>query len=122
MFDANATYIPIGEFFFAEVHATNAELTNIGITRGDIVLCRHIIRSVESPLPNMLSIVWPNKDTPKFHRTGVSLNWSMLVYSGKPDGIGFISEHWRNKAKAFLGGQWQERASLPMLWRQPTEL
>lgn len=35
-------------------------------------------------------------------------DYSFFVYSGCPDGTGFISEEWKQKALDFLGGEWYE--------------
>lgn len=32
--------------------------------------------------------------------------WCWLVYSGRPNGNGFICDRWKKKALNFLGGEW----------------
>ena len=41
-----------------------------------------------------------------FHNDDLFDEDSFFVYSGCPDGTGFISEEWKQKALDFLGGKW----------------
>jgi len=109
MFDANAAHIKEGELFFAEVHGTDSQLLAAGINNGDIIMVSHVKKSSGRPRENLLSKVWKAKglDPIEWSSTGSS-EWSWMVYSGRPDGHGFISHHWKDKALAFLGGEWNK--------------
>ena len=110
MFDANAAHIDIGELFFAEVHLADSQLSNAGIKFGDIILCSHVKKSDGRPVENLLSKIWKNNECDPIEWAPKGVNdWSWVVYSGRPDGTGFISEEWRKKALDFLGGEWDLR-------------
>lgn len=109
MFDANASHIKEGELFFGEVHETNQQLDDAGFCVGDIVLCSHVQKTVNGYLrENTLSQLWRVKDGKPFmweYKSGHG-DWAWVVYSGRPDGSGFISYEWKKKALDFLGGKW----------------
>ncbi|WAX23046.1 hypothetical protein pA_gene0005 [Vibrio phage 13VT501A] len=109
MFNANAAYIKEGELFFAEIHSVDEQLKSAGIEVGDIVLCQHVEKSTESPIENLVSNIWASKEADSFEWTydQSSDDWSWMVYSGRPNGKGFINEKWKAKALEFLGGSWQ---------------
>lgn len=109
MFDANAAHIKIGEKFFAEVHATDKQLEDAGVKVGDILLCEHVEKGDKCPRENLLSKFKTSKC--EVSRDWVydedSDDWSWLVYSGRPNGNGFISDKWKEKALNFMGGEWE---------------
>ena len=107
MFDANAAHIKEDEKFFAEVHAIDSQLECAGIKVGDIVLCEHIEKT--SPRGNLVSKVWlcNQSDPIKWLFNPAAEDWAWLVYSGRPNGKGFINENWKQKALDFLGGNWR---------------
>ncbi|MEH0791541.1 hypothetical protein KW882_04580 [Vibrio parahaemolyticus] len=111
MFDANAGYIEIGRKFFAEVHAIDDQLAQAGIREGDIVLCEHVAKSEVSERFNTLTKIWQKKDSTPVEWVWDfdSDSWASLVYSGRPDGDGFIDECWSRMALDFLGGEWEEK-------------
>lgn len=107
MFDANAAHIPVGQKFFAEVHSTNDELLEYGIKRGDIILCEHVLKEGVRERDNVDTFIWTNTSEEGFHfNSKASEGWCWLVYSGRPNGKGFICEEWKQKALDFLGGEW----------------
>ena len=107
MFDANAAHIKEGEKFFAEIHAVDAQLTTMGVKCGDIVLCEHVTKSGGSPRDNLTSRVYvSNSAEPvNWHYDVKSEDWSWMVYSGRPNGNGFINDKYKKKALEFLGGE-----------------
>lgn len=106
MFDANAAHIKEGELFFAEVHGTDSQLLNAGIKYGDIILCSHVKKTEGRPRENLISNIWASKESePSKWIYDGSDEWSWMVYSGRPDGTGFINEQWKAKALAFMGGK-----------------
>lgn len=109
MFDANAAYIKTGELFFAEVHCTDKQLENAGVKVGDIILCEHVKKGPDSPRENLISKFWVKKGSDPFEWKFEerSDDWSWMVYSGKPDGKGFIDLKWEQKALYFMGGKWE---------------
>lgn len=105
MFDANASHIPLGEKFFAEVHSTDELLVEHGVGVGGILLCEHIEKSEDFCNRNLVTRVLASKDSDPFEWVPEkSTEFSWMVYSGRPNGKGFISERWRQKALDFLGG------------------
>lgn len=112
MFDANATGIPVGNKFFAEVHSLNSELTEMGIVSGDIVLCEHIekVKSGKWCEESVNTKIWTKQDKYLGHYfyddSSAELGYGLLVYSGRTDGTGFIDNAWKQKALDFLGGKW----------------
>ncbi|EKO3439512.1 caspase family protein [Vibrio fluvialis] len=111
MFDANAAHINIGDLFFAEVHCINARLESLGLKVGDIVLCEHVEKTDDCVKRNILSKVWLSKDAKPidYSPNCPSGDLSWLVYSGRPNGQGFICPKWEAKALAFLGGKWNAK-------------
>lgn len=106
MFDANAAHIKEGELFFAEVHGTDLQLLDAGIKCGDIILCSHVKKSEGRPRENLISNIWVEKNSdPIKWIANYSDEWSWMVYSGRPDGTGFINDQWKAKALAFMGGK-----------------
>ncbi len=109
MFDANAAHIAIGDLFFAEVHCANHQLTELGVKVGDVLLCRHVIKGEECTRENVLSHLWLKLDGEQVDYYASKTDdddYSWLVYSGRPNGNGFICDQWKAKALAFLGGEW----------------
>lgn len=109
MFDANARYIPVGKKFFAEVHCVDSEMCRIGVITGDIILCEHIFKG-EDEDEVLETAIWTKQDKDKGHYNYLhqSSGYGLLVYSGRPDGTGFINNEWKQKALDFLGGKWNE--------------
>ena len=109
MFDANAAHIKCGELFFAEIHAVDAQLTKFGIKCGDIVLCKHEVKG-ESLRENVKSLVFTSVkcDGYEWNFDERSDDWSWMVYSGRPNGNGFINDKWKSKALEFMGGNWSK--------------
>ena len=108
MFDANAAHIKLGEIFFAEVHESDHQIKSMGISVGDIVLCSHISNLDDRPRFNHQTKIWTNFNSePSIYTFSYGLDdnaW--LIYSGRPNGAGFICDDWKAKAKEFLGGHW----------------
>ncbi|QGZ16119.1 hypothetical protein Kuja_1280 [Vibrio phage vB_VchM_Kuja] len=108
MFDANAAYIQIGEKFFAEVHESNEQLELLGVKRGMIVLCEHVSILEDTPRFPNLTKIWLQKDSePVEYQFNYSHDYAWLVYSGRPNGHGFINEKWKAKAFEFMLGAWE---------------
>lgn len=112
MFDANADHIKCGELFFAEVHSVDVQLDNLGIKVGDIILCRHTKKNTDKIHRTALSDIWLSNDAEPVgydsNDTGGVKGWAWLVYSGRPNGSGFINDKWKSKALEFLGGEWHD--------------
>jgi hypothetical protein len=109
MFDANAAYIKPGEKFFAEVHASNEQLEALGVQYGMIILCEHVSVLEQSPRLNDVTKIWLTKDSePVEYKFDYSHDYAWLVYSGRPNGLGFINEKWKAKALDFLNGVWEQ--------------
>lgn len=114
MFDANAVGVEVGKKFFAEVHSVNAELCKMGIVRGDIILCEYVkkITSGKWCEDATNTKIWTEQDKYLGHYyyddSSSELDYGLMVYSGCPDGTGFISDKWKQKALDFLGGKWNE--------------
>ena len=114
MFDANATGVPVGKRFFVEVHSVNAELAKMGIVRGDIILCEHIekIKAGKWCEDAVNTKIWTKQDKDSGHYfyddSSSVLGYGLMVYSGCPDGTGFICDKWKAKALDFLGGEWEK--------------
>ncbi len=113
MFDANASGVPVGKKFFAEVHSVNAELTEMGVVRGDIILCEHVRKTVPNKFgceENILTYIWTKQDRfmghYRYNDSEAENGYGFMVYSGCPDGNGFIDDKWKEKALEFLGGNW----------------
>lgn len=110
MFDANAAHIKCNSKFFAEIHSMNNQLLELGFRRGDIVLCYHTEKSGERLRKIENSMLWnPTSRTWVEYRDELRdcdgrMGW--LVYSGRPNGQGFINETWKTKALAVLDGEW----------------
>ncbi|MFV8383403.1 hypothetical protein ACNO5E_04775 [Vibrio parahaemolyticus] len=110
MFDANADHIPLGQRFFAEVHGVNSQLEEAGIARGDIVLCEHVEKSSDRIVRSLLTKIWVSMaaEPVTYRYEPIHKDWSWMVYSGRPDGRGFIDEAWKAKALMFLNGEWHK--------------
>lgn len=110
MFDANAAHINCGERFFAEVHATDAQLEAMGVNCGDILICVHKEKSGGRMRINESSLIYTsiNSEPKEWRYDSKSEDWSWMVYSGRPSGNGFISDKWKDKALEFLGGSWDK--------------
>lgn len=111
MFDANASGVPIGKKFFAEVHSVNAELTKMGVIQGDIILCEHVNKTpTKFCEENTLTHIWTRQDGSvfpyKYNDSEAENGYGHMVYSGCPDGTEFINDKWEAKALEFLGGKW----------------
>lgn len=110
MFDANASHVNIGEKIFVEVHGSSEFLESKGIYRGDILLCEHVKKSGERFRKNDHSKLWKEKDGECVdyldESDGDDFAW--LVYSGRPNGGGFINDTWKAKALNLLGGKWEK--------------
>lgn len=111
MFDANARYLPDGELFFAECHSIdhNSYILSRSLKEGNIYLCEKVSND-----PHKCKFRIFLDDTKEDYLTvGENLHNeenfdydSLFVYSGCPDGNGFINNDWKQKALDFLGGQW----------------
>ncbi len=113
MFDANARYLPDGKLFFAECHSIDPDshILNKLLEVGKNYLCEKI---GDNPHKYKFRI-FLNSTKKDYITIGVDFNdeenfddYSLFVYSGCPDGTGFISEEWKQKALDFLGGEWYE--------------
>lgn len=115
MFDANAAGIPIGEKFFAEVHSVNAKLCGFGIVKGDIVLCEHVTKKHDKFSENPTHTkIWTQQDKEVTHYDyyeNVVTTYGSLVYSGRPNGEGFMDTYegrrYKQKALTFMNGEWE---------------
>lgn len=112
MFDANADHIKCGELFFAEVHSVDMQLSELGVNCGDILLCRHTKKNTDKIHRTAESEIWLSKGSDPViydsNSTGCVKGWAWLVYSGRPDGNGFINDAWKSKALNFMGGEWKD--------------
>lgn len=110
MFDANAAGVAIGELFFAEVHGTNEQLEGLGVSKGDIILCKHLKKSGLGLRKMDHTQIWLTNasDPHDYYDSQDTKLQSSLVYSGCPNGEEFICKEWREKALAFLGGSWHQ--------------
>ena len=110
MVDTNARHIPVGEKFFDEVHSVNPQLCGIGVVKGDILLCEHTAVSQDKYgfIEVVATRIWTHQDnTPyEYNHHSAEKPYGWLVYSGRPNGKGFISDMWKQKALEFLGGKW----------------
>lgn len=113
MFDANARYLPDGKLFFAECHGVNPKnkvMTDL-LRKGENYLCRKMGED-----PNKCQfIIYLDNSRKGWYLFDMDFDneddfdfYSLFVYSGCPDGTGFISEEWKQKALDFLGGEWYE--------------
>lgn len=108
MFDANATYIAVGELFFAQVNCSEESLQAQGVNDGDVILCSHISVHAGRPLFTHKTKIWTEKDKEPFIYTfemGSDV-YCWMFYIGRPDGGGFIHDDAKAKALAFMGGEW----------------
>ena len=110
MFDANAAGVDVGEYFFAEVHSANRKLKELGVKDGSIILCQHQRKSDGRFGRGDHTKVWVSNESvgQDYFGSVLSGGSSFLVYSGLPNGEGFICKDWMAKALEFLGGAWEE--------------
>lgn len=113
MFDANARHLPDGKLFFAECHSIdpdNKVLFKL-LSSGKNYLCEKIGDDpydcqfrvfLNSTKRDHITMVVDFEDEENFDC------YSLFVYSGCPNGTGFISDEWKQKALDFLGGEWYE--------------
>ena len=111
MFDANARHLPDGKLFFAECHSIDPEskvMTKL-LKEGKNYLCEKL---GDNPYDCRFRI-FLNSTKKDYITIGVDFedeenfdDYSLFVYSGRPDGTGFIDEEWKQKALDFLGGEW----------------
>ncbi|WP_199438587.1 hypothetical protein [Vibrio owensii] len=105
MLDGNAAGVDLGELYFLEVHEPGKKLRECGIVSGQILLCQNIKVSDDGASCK----IWvENHGEPIHVIVGSNIDdYCMLVYSGTPDGGGFIDPVWKEKALKFLGGEWR---------------
>lgn len=104
MFDANAAHIQVGQKFFAEVHATDEVLDKLGVKAGSIVLVEHEKKEGHKLRHNVGSWLWLSRDAePVYYNPKDAEEFGWLVYSGRPNGNGFINDKWKAKALEFIG-------------------
>lgn len=113
MFDANARHLPDGKLFFVECHSidpNNRVLSKL-LSEGENYLCEKIGSNphecqfrvfLNYTKRDYINIKVDFEDEEDFDY------YSFFVYSGCPDGTGFISDEWKQKALDFLGGEWYE--------------
>lgn len=108
MFDANASHIPCGQLFFAEVQALDSQLRQFGVNAGDLLLCEHVEKSGYRGRVNKQTKIYRSINLAPFvwMQNNGHCDFSWMVYSGRPDGSGFIDDKWESKAIEFLGGSW----------------
>ncbi|MCP3681527.1 MAG: hypothetical protein GY861_02460 [bacterium] len=102
MFDANARHLPDGKLFFAECHSVDSESKVMSklLKSGKIYLCEKI-----GDDPHQCKfLIYLNSTKKDYVSVGVDFEdedsfdyYSLFVYSGCPDGTGFISEKWKQK-------------------------
>ncbi|AGN51481.1 hypothetical protein VPLG_00042 [Vibrio phage eugene 12A10] len=113
MFDANARHLPDGRLFFAECHSIDPESNTLIelLKKGRIYLCEKLEDNpydcrfrifLDSTKRDYILIIEDFEDEENFD------DYSLFVYSGCPDGTGFIDEEWKQKALDFLGGVWYD--------------
>lgn len=111
MFDANASHLPDGKLFFAECHGIdpkNPVLVKL-LTEGKNYLCEKV---GDNPHDCKFRIFLNSSKrdwitlAEDFHNEDAFDDFSFFVYSGCPDGTGFINDEWKQKALDFLGGEW----------------
>lgn len=117
MFDANASHINIGRLFFVEIQSGNDYLTSLGINRGDVIMCQHTEKGNTFTERNISSNIWYLKDGVITKHVYIQSDdrGGWLVYSGCPDGHGFLEyehrvNHYKEKALSFLNGVWLDDA------------
>lgn len=111
MFDANARYLPDGKLFFAECRSLNPEsfILNRLLKTGKVYLCEKL-----GDNPDTCKFrIFLNSTKKDYLTVGVDFNkgenldyYTLFVYSGCPDGSGFICNKLRSEALDFLGGEW----------------
>ena len=82
--------------------------------KGDILLCEHLSKGDEEDTV-LETAIWTEQDKDLGHYNYIHQECSgygLLVYSGCPDGTGFINNEWQQRALDFLGGEWHERNSI----------
>ena len=114
MFDANARHLPNGLLFFAECHNLNPESMTLRklLKEGNIYLCEKVgDNPYKCEIKIYLNSTRKDYITVKIdHDDESTFDWySLFVYSGRPDGTGFIDNEWKQKALAFLGGEWEKK-------------
>jgi hypothetical protein len=113
MFDANARHLPDGRLFFAECHSIDPErcILSESLKEGNIYLCEKmgnnpyqctVIIYLNSTKKDSITVGIDFEDEESFD------DYSLFVYSGCPDGTGFICDEWKAKALDFLGGEWEK--------------
>lgn len=111
MFDANARHIPLGQKFFIECHSLRKDsfIYNKFLKVGGIYLCE----KVEGDSETYQMKVYLNKTCKDYITIKTDMHCeenfdydSFFVYSGCPDGSGFIDDEWKQKGLDFLGGEW----------------
>lgn len=109
MFDANADHIPLEERFFVVVDSVNPILEDSGVCRGVVLLAIHKVKyeGRHSPRTKETHLFKTIGGEPIIYSEPVKLPHGWLRYIGRPSGEGFINEHHKTKALAFLGGEWE---------------
>ncbi|CAH9013690.1 conserved hypothetical protein [Vibrio phage 496E54-1] len=113
MFDANARGIPQGRKFFVEAHSINRQYKTYRklLKKGEVYLCEKI----EGDEHEVIMHLYLNSTCrdyivikENFHEEDCFDYDSLFVYSGRPDGSGFLKQEQVQKQKAldFLGGEW----------------
>lgn len=100
MFDANMRYIPKGVRFFAEVHSVkgNGNAYNLGLRRGDVVMCHMLNNSHKNPCVDITI----NGTVTTLSSCGTGLG-TWIVYAGNIDGKSdFIRSSVKDKANKVL--------------------
>ncbi|CAM0037848.1 hypothetical protein VPHK460_0009 [Vibrio phage K460] len=113
MFDANARHLPDGKLFFVECHSIDPDskvLIKL-LKVGKNYLCEKVL---DDPCKCKF-LIYLNNTKKDYISIGVDFedeenfdDYSLFVYSGCPDGTGFIDREWKQKALDFLGGEWYE--------------
>lgn len=113
MFDANARHLPDGKLFFAECHSIDPESNTLNFLfkAGRSYLCE---KFDGNPDCCRFKLYFNNHEHDwiivkvDFDDEENFDDYSLFVYSGRPDGTGFIDKEWKQKALDFLGGEWYE--------------
>lgn len=101
MFDANMRHLPAGVDFFAVVYSCGKEsaLHPLGIKTGDVILCKMLDDDPEDP---QINIYIDNKVITYRCSNDEEFMAVWLVYAGRKDLTGFISNSDLKKAKKLL--------------------
>lgn len=107
MIDANARWIPKGQWFFLGLdYVDNGDNANYhGLVEGDTVLCRMDTEGHGTDV--QMTAYFPCGSKEIISNDASTLSW--LIYAGRPEGTGFLdNEPYKAKALKALHGEWRK--------------